>query len=104
MSNKNGRDGFETLLNNMKELQEKKHVSLGELLNPQFISAHSRFPDLESFFAASGFKADTPEELAAIPDDEWDQFVAENTDFDGWAEMQKSAHEAYLLSQLHRGL
>ncbi|PAV70851.1 hypothetical protein WR25_22881 [Diploscapter pachys] len=88
----------------MKELQKKNQVSLGELLNPQFISAHSSFANLESFFAASGFKAETPEEFAAIPDDKWDQFVAENTDFEGWAEMQKSAHEAYLLSQLHKGL
>jgi hypothetical protein len=38
-------------------------------------------------FDASGFKIESPEDFAAIPDAEWDQFIRDNTTFASWEAM-----------------
>ncbi|MGA3827252.1 hypothetical protein [Pseudomonas chlororaphis] len=98
------RKGLDQLLKNAKELEGTHQVKLTDTLNPGFVSSHSKFVDLEALFAASGFKIDTPEDFAAIPDDEWDKFISENTDFSNWEEMQRSAGASYMKAKLHKGL
>ncbi|MEG1082610.1 MAG: hypothetical protein RSE44_29180, partial [Pseudomonas sp.] len=89
---------------NAKELQGRREVTLADLMDPQFISSHSKFPDLNALFAASGFKVETPEDFAAIPDDQWDDFISEHTNFSSWLEMQKAANAAYVKAQLNKGI
>ena len=98
------RSGLDRLIKNAKELDGKHQVKMIDVLNPEFVSAHSKFDDLESLFAASGFKIDGPDDFAAIPDDQWDAFITANTDFDNWAEMQKAGHLQYVSSRLKKGL
>ena len=104
MSVKINRGGLDKLIKNAKELQGTHQVKLVDLMNPTFIAAHSKFQDLEALFAASGFKVDSPEDFAAIPDDEWDTFISENTDFDSWLDMQKAANADFVRAKLHQGL
>ncbi|MGE6562141.1 hypothetical protein ACQKF2_07540 [Pseudomonas hunanensis] len=104
MSVKINRSGLDKLIKNAKELQATKQVKLVDLMNPSFIAAHSKFEDLDALFAASGFKVDSAEDFAAIPDDKWDAFISENTDFDNWLEMQKVAHAEFAKSVLNKGL
>ncbi len=104
MSVKINRSGLDKLMKNAKELQATKQVKLVDLMNPTFIAAHSNFEDLGALFAASGFKVDSAEDFAAIPDAEWDAFISENTDFDNWLEMQKAAHAEFAKSILNKGL
>ena len=42
-------------------------------------------------FEASGFAMETPEDFAAIPDAEWDAFIASRTRFADWRTMQEKA-------------
>lgn len=98
------RRGLDQLIKNAKELDGKHQVKMVDMLNPQFVSAHSKFDDLASLFAASGFKIDGPDDFAAIPDDQWDAFIAANTDFENWAEMQKAGHLHYVKGRLNKGL
>lgn len=104
MSIKNNRGGLDKLLKNMKELEGSRQVSLGELMGPTFISAHSRFASLEELLAASGFKVETKEDFTAIPDEEWDVFIRENTDFESWVDMQRAAAGARAKAQLMKGV
>ncbi|MBD8669789.1 hypothetical protein OQ519_25060 [Pseudomonas lurida] len=98
------RKGLDQLLKNAKDLEGTHQVKLTDTLNPEFVSSHSRFSDLEALFAASGFKIDSLEDFAAIPDDEWDKFISENTDFTSWEEMQRSGGTAYMKARLNKGL
>lgn len=98
------RKGLDQLLKNAKEMEGAHQVKLTDTLNPEFVSSHSKFSDLEDLFAASGFKIDSPEDFAAIPDDEWDKFISENTDFTSWEEMQRSGGIEYMKAKLNKGL
>jgi hypothetical protein len=104
MSLKIDRSGLDKLIKNAKELDGTHQVQLSELMNSSFIAAHSQFSDLDSLITASGFKVESAADFAAIPDDEWDVFIAHNTDFADWAEMQESAAAAFVRAKLNKGL
>lgn len=78
--------------------------TLGELLNPSFLSECSSFTSLEDMLEKSGFKAKTKEDFAAIPDDEWDRFITENTTYDNWKDMQVAAVNKLAAKQFHERL
>lgn len=65
------------------ELDGKQQtVSLSELLNDDFIAEHSSFASFDKLLAASPFKVETKEDFEAIPDAEWDTYIAANTSFE----------------------
>lgn len=97
------KSGLERLKKNLESLGNTKSVTLVELMNPVFVAAHSKFSDLESLFNASGFKVESAEDFKAIPDDEWDAFIAANTDFSDWKEMQERAHADWVKSRIEAG-
>lgn len=104
MSVKIDRSGLDKLIENAKEVEGQHQVKLVDLMNSGFISAHSQFADFDALLAASGFKVESAEDFAAIPDDEWDAFISENTDFESWLEMQKTAGAEYMKAKLFSGL
>lgn len=104
MSVKINRGGLDQLIKNAKEIDGKHQVKLVDLMNPDFISAHSKYADFDALLAASDFKVENAEDFAAIPDDAWDAYINSNTDFDSWLEMQKAAGAEYMKAKLLRGL
>lgn len=78
-------------------MTDKNHqnVPLPELLNKNFISRHSSFSDLSELFEASGFKIESRVDFEAIPNDQWDEFIAQNTSFKNWKEMLSEAGEEW---------
>ena len=98
------RGGLDQMIRNAEEIDGKHQVKLVDLMNPAFISTHSKFTDFDALLAASGFKVDSAEDFAAIPDDEWDDYIKSNTDFENWLEMQKTAGAEYMRSKLFSGL
>lgn len=95
-----GIKGLKEAQDKLQKLQDIKQVSLGQLLTPQFISANSEFETIDDLFQNSGFKADTAEDFAAIPDAEWDAFIAAKTSFSNWEEMQQAAFQEFLAQSL----
>lgn len=86
---------LEQLKKNMAEIAGTTQVKLVEVMHPEFVSRCSKFNSLEALFESSGFKIESPEDFAAIPDEEWDVFIKENTTYENWLEMQKAAHTEY---------
>jgi hypothetical protein len=78
---------LQKMTDNLREVEGTNEVPMSEILTPEFLSSCSRFTSLEEMFAASGFKVDSPEDFKAIPDDEWDDFIRQQTRFDSWREM-----------------
>ena len=83
------------LQNNLAEISRTTKVRLADMMPPQFISNCSKFVSLEYLFEESGFKIESQEDFAAIPDDAWDAFIKGNTTYENWSEMQKAAHTEY---------
>ena len=79
---------------------KQQEVSLSELLNDEFIAEHSSFASFDELLASSPFKVETKEDFEAIPDAEWDTYIAANTSFESWEEMQQQAAGEYLLRQI----
>jgi len=100
MSLKTNFDGLNKLKEKVEKLGNTTEVSLGTLLNDKFMSSNSKFGSLDELCKASGFKIESKEDFLAIPDDEWNKFISENTSFESWEAMQKSAFAEYVKGQL----
>jgi hypothetical protein len=94
-----GFDGLKDLQEKMDALANKKSVSLSDLLSPNFMASCSSFKNAQELFDKSGFKIDSKEDFAAIPDDAWDKYISQNTKYNSWSDMQRAAHEDWLKRQ-----
>lgn len=88
--------GVDEVKRKLKKLGEMKQVSFAELFHPDFMAGSTDFATYEEMFDQSGFKVETAEDFAAIPDDEWEVFIQARTQFESWAQMQKAAFEQHL--------
>ncbi|KTC05576.1 hypothetical protein [Pseudomonas syringae] len=104
MSMKGDLSGLKKLADNARALGKTTQVKLLDLMNPGFISKHTQSPDFLSFCEAAGYKVETDEDFLAIPDEPWDLFIAENTPFADWADMQARAGEEYAHAILFKGI
>lgn len=97
---------LEQLTKNARDIasQGQYEVRLGDLMHQDFMEAHTKFPTLQAFFDASGFKVDSPEDLTAIPDEEWDAHVRSSSTFESWIDMQKTAVAQYTRDRLFKNL
>lgn len=94
------RSGLDKLRKNIEALKDTTQVPLSEVLSADFVSSHSRFPDFEALLAEVGIT--TKEEFEAYPDADFEAFIAGNTDFEGWVDMQKQGMAAYIKRQLSK--
>lgn len=92
--------GLDELSKRLKKLSQVSKIPLTEMLSPQFISSCSRFKDAQELFEASGYPVNTAEDLAAIPDAEWDTYIRENTSYPDWASLYKSAGDEWVAGKL----
>ncbi|MFT6789935.1 MAG: hypothetical protein ACJAVX_003320 [Pseudoalteromonas rhizosphaerae] len=104
MSVKIDRRGLDKLVKNAEKLHGENTFTLGEALNDEFISSNSSYSSLEEMIESSGFVVKTLEEFAAIPDNEWETFIVNNTSFESWESMQIRAHEELIHKRLMKGL
>jgi hypothetical protein len=88
---------FEDALRKLRDLQRRaerldgQQVPLAELFSDEFMLRNTEFSSIDELFEASGYKVETEEDFACIPDDEWDVFISERTRFVSWDEMKDAA-------------
>ena len=51
-------------------------------------------------YEASGFKIETEEDFAAVPDDEWDSFIRSISSFPDWQSMLDKAGKEWVTKKL----
>lgn len=83
-----------------EELDGTHEIPLSELLTENFMRANTEFASFSEMLDASGFKVETSQDFAAIPDDQWDAFVRSRTRFQGWNEMLGTAAKKYAAKEL----
>lgn len=91
---------LDELVNNAEELDGEHHIPISELLTGDFVSQHTSFSSADEMFEASGFKIQTQEDFAAIPDVEWDTFIRSISSFDDWQSMLGAAGQAWAKRRL----
>ena len=93
---------FRRLMRNLEALETRRSVSFAELFPPAFVARYTKFATMEALVDASGYRVESAEDFAAIPDAEWDAFIAANTQFGNWEDMQRVAGEQWAAAQLKR--
>lgn len=74
--------------------------ALAHLFPPAFMERHTDAESFEAFMAASDWEVSSRAEFAAIPQEEFDAYVAERTSFGDWEDMLGQAGEAWMARQL----
>lgn len=90
-----GLDQVKKKLNDIKERAEELNgnhtVSFSELFNHEFMAEYSQYQSMQELMDKSGFTINNQEDFAAIPDDQWDEYIRKVTKFENWKEMQQTA-------------
>ena len=81
-------------------LDGQQSVPMNELLTPEFVSSHTAFANADEMFNASGFKIESQEDFAAIPDAKWDEFIRSASPFTDWSSMLGEAGKAWAAKKL----
>lgn len=99
-----GLDEFSKKLNDLakkaKAIDGQHNLPMNELLTHSFISKHTRFGSAEEMFESSGFKVESQEDFAAIPDAEWDEYIRSISSFTNWQEMLGVATKEWAAKKL----
>lgn len=99
-----GLDKLEKQLKQMekgaKELSKTKHVSFEDLFSTSFMRKYTSFSSMDELLDAGDFKVESQEDFEAIPDDEFDKYIAANTKFKNWEDMLSEATSQYAAKKL----
>lgn len=93
-------DDLEELQENAQDLDGENEVPLGELFNDGFMQKYTDFDSIKEFFKASPWAVESEDDLEAIPEDEFDEYVSQHTRFPDAEEMQGKAAEEWTADQL----
>nr|WP_315248264.1 hypothetical protein [uncultured Duganella sp.] len=104
MSTKMKTDNLDRVIKNVKQMKGPQNVSLPDLMPARFVAACSEFSSLQALFDASPFKIDSAADFAAIPDADWDAYIAEKTSYPSWEAMQRAAIGEFARAKLTAGL
>ncbi|CAH1091336.1 hypothetical protein [Candidatus Nitrotoga sp. 1052] len=86
---------LDDFVNNAEALDGQHNVLVSGLLTDDFVSQHTSFSSADEMFTASGFKVETQEDFAAIPDADWDNYIRSISRFDGWQSMLGAAGQEW---------
>jgi hypothetical protein len=75
-------------------------VSFAVLFNASFMKNYSEFDSFEALLEAGGYKVETKADFEAIPEDEFDAFIAKHSHFSSWQEMYKKAGKEYMIKAM----
>lgn len=95
--------GLKRIEQRLRRLSEDQNVSFAEQFSSSFMKRYTKHPTIDAFMKAAGL--DSEEKIRAVFDDpnassDFDRFVADNSTFASFAEMQKTAAAEYVKKQL----
>lgn len=90
------KDNSDAFLAAARELSGEHTVAVSDLYDG-FIKNNTPYSSLRDLLEAGGFKAETPEDIEAIPDAAIDAHIAKNTRFGSWRELQQALLQERLM-------
>ena len=99
---------LERMKKNAKELSGKHEVTANDLLTPAFLQKHCEFSSFEQLVRSSSLieknEPITKGKFEEIPDDAWDSWIENVTDFPDWKSMLNAAIGEYGSKKLFEGV
>jgi len=100
-------NGVDDLVDKLEEMEEAalgiegdNEVPVEDLLTPAFMQSHTDVDSFKEFLEESQWDVEGQADLGAIPDDEFDEYVAERTSFPDWETMLGKAGKEWTARQL----
>lgn len=92
--------GFDELINKLEKIGGENEVSFGELFPDSFIKKHTEFETLEVLFEESDYDVKSEEDFKQIPQEDWDNFIENHTEFSSWQDMMGKAFQRWVGEKL----
>lgn len=100
-------DGFDELQDRLEEMKEsaeeldgENKIPFDELFDESFMRSHTEFESFDELIDESPWEVESEDDFIAIPEDEFDEYVAEHSEFDDWEEMKGVAAQKWMSSRL----
>ncbi len=98
-------DNLKSLQNKLRELEGKHKISLDELMTKEFMKKHTKYDNFNEFVINSNLVPEdtvkiTKEMFADIPDEDFDKYIRDNTDFQSWKDMLQTSTNEYAKRKL----
>ncbi|MFB6130279.1 MAG: hypothetical protein ABEJ28_05600 [Salinigranum sp.] len=71
-------------------------ITLADLFTDEWMTAHTDAGNIDAFIRGAEFGVETAADFYALPEREWDHYVADHSEYAGWSEMLADALETYL--------
>lgn len=89
-------EGLDKLKKQLEEMADLGGgVPMVEIFNPEFMMMYTDFDSFEAFLEASPWSVESQEDFEAIPEDEFDEYVNEHTEFPSWDVMFETGGSRY---------
>lgn len=88
------------MADNAEELDGENEVSVDDLFTEQFMREHTEVTSFEEFVERSQWEVESEEDFEAIPEDEFDTYVSNNSDFDSWEDMYGTAATEWMAREI----
>jgi hypothetical protein len=79
---------------------EENEIPFTELFPEEFMRLYTEFDSMDAFLNASQWEVETQEDFREIPDEPFDEYVDEHTDFPNWEVMHQTASQRFLERRL----
>jgi len=79
---------------------EENEIQFTELFPEEFMRLYTEFDSMDTFLNASKWDVETQEDFREIPDEPFDEYVDEHTDFPNWEVMHQTASQRFLERRL----
>ena len=90
--------GLDSVMRKLDDLQKRAKnldgshkIPITQLLNESFMIQNTSFGSFDAMVKESGFRVESADDFAAIPDEKWDAFIAKATRFADWQAMLQAA-------------
>ncbi|MFP9193975.1 hypothetical protein ACLI4Q_20455 [Natrialbaceae archaeon A-CW1-1] len=78
-----------------------EEISLRDIFDEEFVQEWTEFESLDELVATSPSKAISVDDLGGVSSGEWDEFIAESTDFADEEEFVMTARDHWVAKQLN---
>lgn len=80
-------------------MNEPNEIPFEQLFTQEFMQLYTEFESFEALLESSQWEVEEQEDFEAIPEDDFDSYVDEHTDFPSWEVMYQTAAERFLERQ-----
>ncbi len=94
------KEQYEALKPAARYVEDVSDATLLDVFTDSFMREWTRFRSRDQFFSYAGWDVETPEDLSAVPEDEFESYVTRYTVFDDREKMLNKAGEEWVVQKL----